>query len=360
LYGLFCVALAPSVVYYSSSLYGDGIYAICTIGMLFEIWRSYNIRKIDRTACWMLFLTIPFALFARPNGIISILALIALTIALPRTSRWRLMAVVLPWCIVAIFANSHFKRESHGIFYPLALYETVGFLEERPMGLWERNEPRVTSRTIAALTASGRSIENIREFYDHYYWDPLVYFLEGPQLMALPKNEKKILLQEFFKYNVWHNFPAFAASRINIFLYSALANGGIPGLASAEIILPKTLSHSEPRFRNGAIHRSISRWFDFSLDYRFILWTPWVGLILIAYGCFRTWRRRDFAGIIICVVLALHVAAVFGFSIAGEYRYLLTFFIAPLVLFPALYAHHSAREEDTATAEVSSLKFTPK
>jgi len=338
LYCLFFVALAPSVMHYSGSLYGDGIYAISTIGMLFEVWRSYRSREIDRTSCWMLMITIPFAFFARPNGLISGLALIALAITVSKSNRWKLMVIVIPWCALILFSNIHFKRESHSAIYPLALYETVGFLEHRPMGLWERNEPRVTPKTITALTASGKSIEHISGFYDHYYWDPLVYFPQGPDLKGLPSKSKKIIIREFFKYNLWHNFPAFAASRINIFFYSAFADGGIPGLTNAENILSKTQSRSEPRFRSGATHRLVARFFDFSQRYRVVFWTPWVGLCLLVLGCVRTWQRRDSAGFVICGVLALHLCAVFIFSIAGEYRYLLPFFIAPLVLFPVLYA----------------------
>lgn len=350
IYCLFFVALAPSVIYYSSSLYGDGVYAMASIGMLFEVWRCYKARKIDHAAVWMLFLTIPFALFARPNGIISIVAIVALATISSTRDRWKLAAILLPWCASAILASTYFQRESHGAIFPLALYETVGFLEHRPMGLWERNEPRVTPQTLDALTSNGESIDRINQYYDHYYWDPLVYFNDGPNLMSLSSKAKKTIIREFFTYNLWHNLPAFTASRINIFLYSAFANGGIPGLASAEIILNKTKSLSQPRFRNGAIHRAISSWFDFSLAYRFILWTPWLGLFLVATGSVRTWRHKDHGSFIICSTLTLHLIAVFIFSIAGEYRYLLTFFAAPMILLPVLYSQTSSTGYLNSTA----------
>jgi len=355
LYCLFFVAFAPSVVYYSSSLYGDGVYAIASTGMLFEVWRCYKTKKIDRSALWMLFLTIPFAFFARPNGIINIVAITALAVVSSTPNRWKLAAVFLPWCATAIFASTYFQRESHGAIFPLALYETVGFLEHRPMGLWERDEPRVTSQTINALTSEGESIERISQYYDHYYWDPLVYFHDGPKLTNLPSQAKKTIVRDFFTYNLWHNLPAFMASRVNIFLYSAFANGGIPGLASAEIILHKTKSQSQPRFRNGAIHRAASKWLDFSLDYRFILWTPWLGLFLVVTGGMRTWQRRDYGGFLICSVLALHLIAVFLFSIAGEYRYLLPFFSAPLVLLPVLYSRHFLPAKKTGETTLPAL-----
>lgn len=336
-YSLLGVALAPSVVYYTSSLYSDGIYAVATAGMLFEVWRCYRERRLDWTACWMLLVTVPFALFSRPNGLISAVALVALAFTLPSSGRWKLSMVVLPWCVLALIAHSQFKyRAPIGSVFPLALYETVGFLEHRPMGLWERNEPRVTKETVDALTASGKSLEHINRFYDHYYWDPLIFFADGPGLLELPVQAKHAIVREFFIYNLWHNFPAFAASRVNIFLYSTFANGGIPDPTNAENILPQTQSNSKIHFRNGKTHRALMSWFDFTIKHRAIFWTPWVGLSLIVLGCVRTWRRRDRAGFVVCAVFALQLAAVFSFSIAGEYRYLLAFFTAPLALLPVI------------------------
>ena len=338
-YGLLGVSLAPSVVYYASSLYSDGIYAIATAGMMFEIWRSYRERRVDSTACWMLLLTVPFALFSRPNGLINAIALVALAFALPSAGRWRLGLLVLPWCIVALVAHSQFKyRTPIGSVFPMALYETVGFLEHRPMGLWERNEPRISPKTVEALTAGGKDLDHIQRFYDHYYWDPLVFFPAGPALLALSEPAKKTVIREFFSYNLWHNFPAFAASRVNIFLYAAFANGGIAGPTNAENILPQTQANSKIQFRNGKTHQTLLSWFDFTLKHRTIFWTPWVGVWLILLGFAKTWQRRDRAGFIVCMAFGLQLAAVFTFSIAGEYRYLLAFFAAPLVLLPVLYA----------------------
>jgi hypothetical protein len=337
-YSLLGVALAPSVVYYASSLYSDGIYAIATAGMLFEVWRSYRERRLDGTACWMLLLTVPFALFSRPNGLLNAIALVVLALALPNAGRWRLGILVLPWCLIALVAHSQFKyRTPIGSVFPLAVYETVGFLEHRPMGLWERNEPRVSKETVQALTAGGKDLGHIQRFYDHYYWDPLVFFPEGPDMLALPEEAKTIIIREFFTYNLWHNFPAFAASRVNIFLYAAFANGGIAGPNNAENILPHTQANSKILFRNGKTHHTLVGWFDFTIKHRTIFWTPWVGLWLIVLGLVTTWRRRDHAGLVVCLVFGLQLAAVFSFSIAGEYRYLLAFFTAPLVLLPVIH-----------------------
>ena len=343
-YCLFFVALAPSVVYYSSSLYSDGIYAVALSGMLFEIWRCWCLRIVDKAAALLLLITVPFALLARPNGILNLLPLLALAWILPRTQRVRWAIVVLPWCLIGLYGQFTYPYKNPiGTIFPLTLYETVGFLEHRPMGLWERNEPRVTPRTTEALTSSGKSLKQISQFYDHYYWDPLIFFTQGPALLTLSKDAKRVIVREFFKYNLWHNLPAFAASRINIFLYSALANGGIPDPTVAQYVLPQTKSVSTTNAVECPPPPLLRDWFEFSMRYRALLWAPWVGIALILIGCRRLLRERQLSQIAIVGTYALQLAAVFTFSIAGEYRYLLAFFTAPLALLPALY-HTTSRD----------------
>ena len=336
-YCFFFIALAPSLVYYASSLYSDGIYAITLTGFLFEIWRCSQNRRLDMPACAMLAITIPFALFSRPNGILNVIALLYLAWILPQNGRRLLIAIALPWCLLALYGQATYKyRAPIGSVLPLALYETVGFLEHRPMGLWERNEPRITERTKEALASSGKTLEHISEFHDHYYWDPLIFFPQGPALLDLSKSAKKTIIREFFTYNLWHNFPAFAASRVNIFLYSSFANGGIPGPLNAKNILPQTQAASTFKEYNLPTDSILQNWFEFSMKYRIIFWTPWLGIILIVVCCARTIRHRQSGGAVVAGIYAMQLAAVFVFSIAGEYRYLLAFFTAPLVLLPIL------------------------
>ena len=73
------------------------------------------------------------------------------------------------------------------------------------------------------------------------------------------------------------------------------------------------------------------------MRYRALLWAPWVGLAIIFIGCHRVLVERTPVKVIIIGTYVVQLAAVFTFSIAGEYRYLLAFFTAPLVLLPVLY-----------------------
>lgn len=337
-YCLLLIVLAPSMALYVSGMYSDGIFAVATAGMMFEIWRCIHRKAIDRTAVWMLLATIPFAVFARPNGIINLLPLAILGFTLARSQRIRLLLIAVPCLAVGFGSQMAYKyRNPIGTLFPLAVYETAGFLEHRPMKLWEFNEPRVTPRTVEALTSNGATLEKISEFYDHYYWDPLIFHQGGPGLLALPNKEKRAIIREFFKYNLWHNFPAFAASRVNIFLYSALARASTPGPLTASYVLPKTKSVSVSEAINLPTDKALNAWFQTSVKYRALLWAPWLGLFLIVVGARRCLHTRDTALRAVCGIYAAQLLAVFTFSIAGEYRYLLAFFTAPLVLLPVLY-----------------------
>ncbi|WP_313301581.1 acyltransferase [Diaphorobacter sp.] len=337
-YCLLLVALAPTVLLYVGSMYSDGIYAIALSGMLFEVWLSMRSKSISRASTLVLLITVPFAIFARPNGVINLLPLLVLAWVLTGAQRARLALIAIPWCIVGFGSQMAYKYESGiGTVYPLSLYETVGFLEHRPMGLWEFNEPRVTQKTIDALTSSGQSLEKIQNFYDHYYWDPLIFFPQGPALGTLSKKAKSTIVKEFLKYNLWHNFPAFAASRVNIFLFSALARAAVPGPLNAMYIVPQTKSRSHVQTVNWPTDNLLIDWFHWTMKHRAVLWAPWLGLILIAVAARRGFVTRDKAVCAIGGIYVLQLLAVFMFSIAGEYRYLLAFFTAPLVLLPMLY-----------------------
>lgn len=48
------------------------------------------------------------------------------------------------------------------------------------------------------------------------------------------------------------------------------------------------------------------------------------------------WQRRDVPTLLVTVPMLVQLGGIFFFSIAGEYRYLLPYFVLPLVLLPVL------------------------
>lgn len=347
-FSLIFIVLAPCLVFYNGSLYSDGIYASTLACMLLEIWICSKKRSIGNISVFIFFVTIPFAIFSRPNGIANFIPLIYLLYLLQGSHRRKLAIIIIGWSALAVAGNIvHRNKHSIGTVFPLAVYETVGFLENRPMGLWEMDKPRITPRSQQALESTGKSIQEVQQFYDHYYWDPLIFRPDGPTLLSMSSSNKKIIIKDFFKYNLWHNFPAFAASRVNIFLYAAFASGGIPGsLGSTQYFLPQTKSRSIPEEYNLPTDSFFQKWLDFSMDYSKIFWTPWLGILLIISTFRKSIIARHKTAIVISGTMLLQLIAVFIFSIAGEYRYLLAFFTAPLALLPI---HASLDKQKSST-----------
>ena len=327
------VALAPHLVFYTTSLYSDGIYACALAGLLFETWICLRNKAVSRMSFFILFVSIPFAIFARPNGIINIIALIVLAavIRIPK-QRLGLAAISLVWVTVAFYGVANHKHKTPiGTVYPVALFETVNFLQPHAMGLYP---PRVSAPAIQALE-SVAPLDLIIKYYDRDYWDPLIFFPQGPALASMEKSQQDILISEFFRHNLWRNIPAFMSSRVNIFLVSAFAQGGFPGPTYAKNVLEKT--KSESIYRRWGLERAekaLMAIHDASFENRWLLWSPLPGIILLLFVTLRAFNRRDLPALTVCGILLLQLSAVFFFSIAGEYRYLLGFFASPLALLP--------------------------
>lgn len=334
-FGLAFICLAPHMIFFIGVLYSDAIFAVGATGLLFELWLAAQRRRIAPASLAMIGLTLPFAVFGRANGLVFLLALLPLLVILRKPDWLRLIAVTLAWCLVIYAGSQSHKTSKHGVLFPLALFETVNFLQPHPMGLW-RTSPRVSDRTVQVLTRY-QALPKILEYYDPDYWDPLVYNGNGPFLLRLTPREQKRIVKEFFRYNLWQNIPDFLGSRVNIFMVSTLAEGGFPALEYSFHVLPKTRSQSE--FRKMEMER-VEPFFralhDFSFAFRWLLWTPLLGIVLMFWLIKSGWQRRDVPTLLVTVPMLVQLGGIFFFSIAGEYRYLLPYFVLPLVLLPIL------------------------
>lgn len=327
------VSLAPHLVFFSSSLYPDGIYSIAVIGLLFEIWLGAKNRRLSGFALLMIFTTLPFASFARPNGIIFLAPAVFLLFLLDRRSRNLLVAILVTWCGLMIAGTNARFFYSHGSIFPLAIHETINFLQPRAMDL-ARDKPRISPETMEAL-AKHRPLEVYIKNYDPDYWDTLTFKADGPQVMKMEKAERRIIIKEFFRYNLWQNFPKFLGSRLNIFMTSALADGGFPSLTYAKNVLQITGSQST--YRKFQLHTSenfATEIFNFSYQHRWILWTPFLGIALLFWAVRVGLQEKDKALLLVAIPMLAQLGGIFTFSIASEYRYLLPFFLLPLILLP--------------------------
>ncbi|MDP3230551.1 MAG: hypothetical protein Q8N13_21610 [Acidovorax sp.] len=346
-FALLAICLAPHMVYFMGTLYPDGLFAIAVASLLFELWLAVTRRSITGASLATIALALPFAVFVRPNGLVFLIPALLAAVWVDRNSRRWLLLVIGAWCVVILIGTRWHKTSTQETMYPLAVFETAGFLQTRAMNdLWKQfphmndpwvlAEPKVSQRTIEALTRN-RPLTPLQAYRDPAYWDMLVFHPDGPQLGSLSPEDKATVVREFLTHNLWHNLPDFVASRVNVFLAAALAQGGFPALAYATNVLPRVHSQSTyRRFHWETAEHSLQRIHAWSYAWRWLLWTPWLGLALLAWGLVHGIRARHAPLLLISIPMALQLGAIFVFSIAGEYRYLLPFFTLPLVLLPAL------------------------
>ena len=277
-----CIALSPAVLLYQSALYSDGLFAAGVTGLTFEAWLILQRRVLTRASLIWVAMSLPLALFCRANGFVMLLLLVPMMWAIDGRARLRLASIVLLWLAAfGVGLRQEPKWESHGALFPLAVYETASFLQPSIMGL--RNpEARVTQATREAL-ARHRPLPQFVAFFDRDYWDPLAYRADGPDVTAMNRADQKIVVHEFWCCNLWRNLPAFLASRVNIFGVALLAQGGFGGPLQTEINLPMTQSQSNIGIAGlEGLRRAMSAYFDWSFSWRWLLWSPIPGLLLLA------------------------------------------------------------------------------
>ncbi len=347
LFALAAIALAPHMIYFMGTLYPDGLFAIATVTLLFEIWLCTKRRQASAASLIMLALALPFAAFVRPNGLIFLLpaALAAFWIE-ARSRTWWLLITGM-WCVVGFISTQFHRSTTQETQFPLAAFETAGFLQKRAMNeLWKQyphmndpwvlQDPKVSPATIDALSRQS-SPERIQQYRDPAYWDMLVFHPDGPQIGHLSPEDKHTIVHEFWTYNLWQNLPDFAASRVNVFLSAALAQGGFPALSYASNVLPRVPSESSyRRFHWDRAESWAQKVHAKSYAWRWALWTPWLGLALLLWATSWGVRHKDKSILLITIPMVVQLGGVFMFSIAGEYRYLLPFFVLPMVLLPAM------------------------
>lgn len=332
-----CVCLAPPVLLYESAMYSDGLFAAGIAGLTFEAWLITRRRRVTPAALAWLALLLPLALFFRANGIFMLVILVPVLWALDRRGRLAVSLLVLAWLAAfGVTSRAHRSLDEHGTLYPLAIFETVNFLQPRPMGL-RGPDDQVTPETRRILERR-RPIPEIVAYYDPDYWDPLVYRPGGPALLDLSRQDKKAIVREFLCCNLWKNVPDFLASRVNVFMVALLAEGGFPPPAHTAATLAQTRSVSAvPPEGIGPLGPALRGLYDWSFSWRSLLWSPLPGIVLVFAVAAAGWRRRDWLLVLLVTPLVLQLGGIFLFSIAGEYRYLLPFFVSAAALLP-MYA----------------------
>ncbi|HOB66125.1 hypothetical protein [Ottowia sp.] len=343
------VACTPHILNFSTSAYPDAIFSLAFVGLLFEVWLSSRQEKISALGLFYLFFLFPIACFFKGNGVIALLPVIYLAIHFKGALRWGILAIILFWtAAIQIGAKIYDLGGGHGAVKPLILFETINFMQSRPMNLWETRH-MVTDRTKEIMYRYVTQ-EDIDRLYDRDYWDTFWHQNQDRVMLRnMTKTDERRLRADFLKYNVWRNIPAFASSRVNIFLASMLGQGGMVGPDDARHTLSNkpgsrldaTKSEYNP-LNLTAYPKLLNQVYEFSYDWRFLLWTPMLGLFLIFICTKQSIRKHDRAAFIISAALLIQLMGIFIFSIAAEYRYILIIFYAPLILSPIIMSLNAA------------------
>ncbi len=346
---LLLICCAPNVVFYINSLNPDGIFSVAATGLLFELWLAARRRYLGAAGLVMIALTLPVALFARSNGLVFLLPVTGALFVVDRAGRRWLGAIALSWCAVVAVGTRNHRDVSQSVQYPLAIFETVNFLQPRPMKLWVL-EPPISAPTIKLLTKHW-PVDRYLAHYDPDYWDSLAFDADGPQVLAFPDADKRALVREFFRYNLWHNIPAFMGSRVNVFLAAATARAGIVSHAYARLVLTQLHSLSEyRRFHLNTMEYLLNESYELSFRHRWLLWSPLPAIALLLWLLRVGLQKRDAANLLVTVPMVLQLGGIFLLSIAAEYRYLLPFFILPVLLLPMLVVDRKSGGEPAPSA----------
>ena len=345
-FGLLTIALAPHMIYFMGTLYPDGLFAVASAALLFEVWLCVQRRTASIASLLMLAIALPFAAFLRPNGLIFLAPVVIACAWLDARSRLRVLLITIAWSAAVFAGHQVHKSTTQETQFPLAAFETAGFLQKRAMNdlwtlyphmndPWVLKKPKISAATLETLSRQ-RPLEKIQQYRDPAYWDMLVFHPDGPQLGALADTDKHTVVREFWTYNLWQNLPDFLASRVNVFTSAALAQGGFPAMSYATNVLPRVSSQSTYRlWQWSTLEHWLLRVHAKSYAWRWLLWTPWLGFALLLWACTRGLQSAEAGLLLISIPMLIQWGGVFVFSIAGEYRYLLPFFTLPLVLLPA-------------------------
>lgn len=339
---LFFIVLAPQLIVLNVTLIGDGIFAVATIGLFFEIYLSCKIKKLSITSTVIIILTSSFALLTRTNGLAAVIPMVAALFHLHRPVEKLIIALVIGVNLVGMHVLNKAQNEKpQSAIFSLVIWETINFLQP-PAAKLPTSVDRVSQKTIATLEEL-EPLDLYLKYYDQEYWDPLNFYPDGPQVGRLTSRQKKILTKEFFKNNLPKNLAAFMGSRTHVFFASALAYSGLPWPAYTPVVLPQTKSISEPIITDDdAIYKTPDKIYLESYKYRSLLWTPFIAIFLLFFAIKKYSRHPRSIEFSIASTLALQLFGIFFFSAAAEYRYLSIIAYAPLILLPIISAKNSS------------------
>lgn len=330
------IVINPQMVRYTILIYPDGIFSVALIGVLFECYLIIRRQRVSIFSWIFLALLLPFALDLRTNGRVLLILPIVFIPIIRKGQRWSFVAAYLVGLSLCLWSNISHGTSPQKATQSLVIWETVNFLQPRPQEHW-RAKPRVSETTIRTLEKY-TTIDTLLKYYDPYYWDPLIFPQDGPKLASMSRADQKVLQQEFWRYNLWQNLPAFFGSRVNVFLGSALADGlHVPNNYRAHVLSTIRTNSKANKFDSLELGGFMDRIHAWSENNRIWLWSTLPGTILILYSLYIGIHYKNPIALAISSIMFIELAGIFLMSIAAEHRYHLPLFVFPLVALPLLW-----------------------
>lgn len=81
------ICITPHMACFAGTLYPDGYYAIAVAGLLFELWLAVRAGRESTAGLLVTTASLPFAAFARPNGIVFLVPVAVALLWVDRSSR---------------------------------------------------------------------------------------------------------------------------------------------------------------------------------------------------------------------------------------------------------------------------------
>ena len=337
------ITLAPHLIVLNITLIGDGIFAVATIGLFFEIYISCKRKRIHITSVIFILLTSSFAIMTRTNGIAAFIPMIAALFWLPKKYKLILgfIAGINLTGMLLLNKTQDNNNKPQSAIFSLVIWETINFLQPPTFQL-PTSFNRVSPKTIATLEEL-TPIDHYLKFYDREYWDPLNFDPQGPAVGRLTKKQRKILTQEFFKHNLFGNFGAFMGSRTHVFFSSAFAYSGLPWPSYTPVVLSQTQSISQSiKAADDSFYKIPDKIYVESFIKRSLLWNPCVAIIILFIGFYKFSRKPKTIEFAITSTLILQLFGIFFFSAASEFRYLSVIVYSPLIILPMLIKNTTA------------------
>jgi len=249
---LMTICITPHMMFFASALYPDALFATAACVLLFELWLLCSQRQTHWLDWVVLALAFPFAVFLRSNGAVFWLPVLGAAFLVRGKNRWLLCAVALAWGLAVWGAGKLHRAGEQSATFPMVLLETAKLLQPRiHTDRWGMTQ---LSPTTLQILDDFAPREQIAAYTDPLYWDMLVHHPDGPRFARMPEKQRKALVREFFRYNLWRNLPEVLVSRLHLLVAASFAQGSLPSIGYASQVLPRLQTRS--KLRKYALHRS--------------------------------------------------------------------------------------------------------